>query len=467
MRCDLGLIGLGTMGKALARNLASHGMRVSLWNRTYERIINFVDEFGADSFYAPKDFKDFINNLKAPRKIIIMLPAGEPTQVMLNRLTDMLDEGDAVLDGANQYFRDSQAYQEMMDKKGINLLGCGISGGEEGALLGPSIMPGGSKKAWLLFEEILTSIAAKDFNGQACVSYMGKGGAGHYVKMVHNGIEYGEMQALAEVFAILQGFYGCRYDEIANIFEEWNQGPLSSFLLEVSIDVLRKKEEGKHILDLILDSAAQKGTGRWTAEESLSLGVPTPSIAGSVFMRAFSTDKVLREKLAGHFKEQHFKEDRYSSSLDIKDAILYLQHALISTRIANFEQGFALLKEADKTYQFGLNFSEIVRIWQGGCIIRADILKDIHQFLQPGWKSLYFSDFAFKILKEAHFGWKKIVEFTVQNSIPSLSLSGALTHFEASRQSRGSAYFIQGLRDRFGAHGYKRIDKEGIFHSDW
>lgn len=458
MPSNLGLIGLGTMGKAFARNLASREFTLSVWNRTQERITEFVNEFGSEFFYAPSSFEDFINSLESPRKIITFLPAGEPTETVLEQLADLLDPGDVIMDAANQHFMESHYFQDMLNEKGIHLLSCGVSGGEEGALKGPSMMPGGSSEAWSLFEPILIPAAAEDFKGGACVAYMGAAGAGHYVKMVHNGIEYAEMQMLAEAYKILKEIFKLSHGEIADIFNRWNQGPLASFLVEISVDVLKKKEEGQDLLDLILDKAGQKGTGRWTSEEALALGVPTPSITGAVFMRGFSASKSERVDL-----EPLYPLERSMPNMTVNEVVTHLENALLASRISNFEQGFALLRAANTQYEFGLNFSEIVRVWQGGCIIRSEVLKDM---AHPE-RSLYSSEFAQTILMDAHESWKAMVQLGTDQSIPILALSGALTHFEANRQSRSSANFIQGLRDRFGAHTYERVDKEGSFHSDW
>ncbi|MFT7184154.1 MAG: 6-phosphogluconate dehydrogenase [Oceanicoccus sp.] len=462
MSSQIGLIGLGTMGKSLARNIASRGYKVSVWNRTYAKVTSFVDEFGADKFYAPQNFEDFINSIEVPRKIILLLPSGEATEKTIEQLAGILDAGDSVMDGANQHFMDSQAFQEMMTSKGIHLLSCGVSGGEEGALKGPSMMPGGPIEAWNLFEPILSAAAAEDFSGGACVAYMGEKGAGHYVKMVHNGIEYAEMQMLAEAYKLLHDVYRLSHDEIADIFEEWNAGDLASYLTEISVEVLRKKEEGKDLLDLILDKAGQKGTGRWTSEEALVLGVPTPSITGAVFMRAFSADKSVRTRI-----EEHFPSISQAPNMTISEAASHLEKALLAARVSNFEQGFALLRAADEAYGFNLNLSEIVRVWQGGCIIRSKVLKDMHAAFKENTDSLYFSGFAQKIINEGLSSWRLIVQLATAQSVPMLSLSGALTHFEAYSQGRGSANFIQGLRDNFGAHTYERVDKEGSFHSKW
>ena len=462
MTSNLGLIGLGTMGKSLARNIASRGFSLSLWNRTTEKINEFVDEFPDENFYAPQSFEDFVESIERPRRIILMVPAGDPTADLIKKLAPILDKDDAIMDGGNAIYKVTEIYQKQLEEKGIHLLGVGISGGEEGALKGPSIMPGGPVEAWEEFEEVQTKIAAEDFNGKACVSHMGKGGAGHYVKMVHNGIEYAEMQMLAEAYQMLKELYKLSHNEIADIFEKWSEGRMASYLTDISVDVLRKKEDGKELLDLILDKAKNKGTGVWTTQEALRLGVPSPTIAGAVFMRGFSNSLEERKKLDGLYPRLE-----QSPEMTLSEFTEHLEKALFATRLANFEQGFAILRAADKEMHYGLNFSEITRIWQGGCIIRSAILKDMNLAFSQKVQNLYFTEFAHTALVECQKSWKLIVNTAVKHSIPMLSISGGLSHFEASRRGRSSANFIQGLRDRFGSHTYERIDQEGSFHSEW
>lgn len=462
MNSQVGLIGLGTMGAALARNIASRGFKVSVWNRSYEKVTDFVKEHGEELFYAPVNFEDFIESIERPRKIIMLVPAGKATQGVLEKLGPILEKGDVVMDGGNSLFKVTEAYQQQLAKKDIHLLGVGISGGEEGALLGPSIMPGGDKEAWELFEPILSAIAAEDFNHKACVSYMGKAGAGHYVKMVHNGIEYAEMQMLAEAYDILSKLYKLQPVEIADVFQRWSEGRLGSFLVDISVDILRKMEDGKPLLDLILDKAGQKGTGTWTAQEALRLGVPIPSIAGAVAMRGLSANKEQRVELSKLYPIQE-----QSPNLLLSECVEHLEKALFASRISNFEQGFALLRAANIENDYDLNFPEIARIWQGGCIIRSTMLADIHDAYKQKVQSLYFTDFAHDAIVDAQKSWRRIVILATEHCIPISAISSGLTHFEAYRRSRLSANFIQGLRDRFGSHTYERIDKDGSFHTDW
>jgi 6-phosphogluconate dehydrogenase len=468
MQSKIGVIGLGTMGAALARNIASCGFRVSLWNRSTDKITDLVaqygQDYGEDAFFAPKSFESFIESLEWPKKIIVMVPAGEPLQAVLKQLAPVLNEEDVIIDGGNSIFRVTEIYQQQLASKKIYLLGAGISGGEKGALTGPSIMPGGDKVAFDEMQPILSAIAAEDFGGKACVSYMGKGGAGHYVKMVHNGIEYAEMQALAEAYDMLKTIYQLKHEEIAEIFANWNEGRLNSYLTEISVEVLRKEEDGKPLLDLILDEAGQKGTGTWTAQEALTLGTPMPSIAGSVFMRASSQNKPARTQLA-----KLYPRLEQTPKMLVSEFAEHLGKALYASRISNFEQGLALLRTANDKYNYGIDLTEVLRIWQGGCIIRCTILKDMREALRNAIRnsekvakespSLYTTNFAHKAIVDAQKSWRLIVQTATQHSIPLAAISGALNHFEAARSETLPANFIQGLRDHFGSHGYKRLDE--------
>ena len=462
MSSQVGLIGLGTMGSALARNLASRGFRVSLWNRTHKKVGEFVKKYGSETFYGAVNFEDFLESLERPRHVIVMIPSGKPTEEVLEQLRETLHEGDTVMDGGNSHFKDSDAYGKKLLEKGIYFLGTGISGGEEGALKGPSLMPGGSREAWEEFEPLLNAISAEDFNGKACNAFMGTNGAGHFVKMVHNGIEYAEIQMLAEAYDFLKTLYRLEHDEIADIFSAWNEGSLNSFLLEISIEVLRRKEEGRPLLDLISDAAGQKGTGRWTSEEALALGVPLPSITGAVFARETSSLKTLRSELAALYPVR-----MEVPNILVSEFVEHLEKALVVTRLSNFEQGISLLKAAEEHYHFGLRIPEALRLWQGGCIIRNNLLRDMHASLLGENRSLYGALFAQKMIQKNLKSLQLVVSTGVLHSIPLFAFSGALSHFDAFRHAHLPANFIQGLRDRFGAHGYERTDKEGTFHTDW
>ena len=462
MKTTLGLIGLGTMGSALAKNLASKGFTLSVWNRTEEKIHKFVESQEGNSFYAPKDFEDFLSSIEKPRKIILMLPAGAPTQKTVEKLADLLDKGDQVLDGGNAHFEDSLANEKKLQEKGIHFLGTGISGGEEGALKGPSIMPGGAAEAYSGFKDALEAIAASDFEGKACVAHLGKGAAGHYVKMVHNGIEYAEMQMLSEAYDLLKTVFKLSHSEIADIFEKWDEAELKSYLTEISVEVLRRKEDGADLLSLILDKAGQKGTGLWTSTEALNLGVPAPSIVSAVFTRGISTEIEKRKQLSKLYPIQE-----KAPNITLSDFSFHLGKALQIGRVLNFEQGFEILKKADEVYSFKLNFPEISRVWQGGCIIRCTLLKNINKHQSSSKESLLSSDFAHTEITASQKCLRSVVTLAADHSVTIPVLSSSLAYLDAIRRQRLPVNFLQGLRDRFGSHGYERVDQEGKFHTNW
>ena len=460
MSSNIGVMGLGTMGSALARNIASRGFKVSLWNRSPEKVSDFIGKFGETSFYGAKNIEDFVESLEKPRKIIVLIPAGNATREVLDNLIPALEEGDCLLEGGNSFFRNTEQLQDELKEKGIHFLGCGVSGGEEGALFGPSLMPGGSHEAWTAFETILSKIAAEDFEGRACVSYMGGGGSGHYVKMVHNGIEYAEMQMLAEAYDLLKSIYKLTPPEILLVFERFKNGRLNSFLTDIAVDVLKRTENNQALLDLIVDKAGQKGTGTWTSQEALALGVATPSITASVFARAISSQKEDRVRLAS---ELQFQE--VTPALLLSDFIYDLESALFLSRISHFEQGLALLRSANTEYHFALNFPEILRVWQGGCIIRCTLLKNLHEVMQRApEKSLFFDPWVQNEIKNSYQALRRIVATASTVGVPLFALSASLTHLEASRKARLPADMIQALRDRFGNHGFERNDSGGTHH---
>ena len=455
MSYSLGIMGLGTMGSALAENFASKGVSVSLWNRSSEKATQFVRAHVDWPLYASQDFEDFIESLEKPRRVLVMLPAGEATTEAMARLKAALEDGDSIFDGANAFFKDTEQFQSDFMSAGIHYVGAGVSGGEEGARRGPSIMPGGTTYSWELWKPLLEKISARDFHGQPCVAHMGRGGAGHYVKMVHNGIEYAEMEVLAETFDLLHRGRGDSYESLAQIFKNYSEGPLASFLMDISVEVLEKIEEGQPLLELILDQAGQKGTGKWTTEECLNLGVAAPSFASAVFMRGLSENPTLRQQRAKASPVGKVNQEVP------EDFSKILAEALMLTRLVHFEQGFELLRKADETYEFGLDFASISRVWQGGCIIRSKVLADIEAHFVNGGVSLYDGPLP------DDSALRTVVQVGTALGIPVLGFASALTHFEAARTARLPAHFIQGLRDNFGSHGYERIDQPGHFHSNW
>ncbi len=462
MKSSVGLIGLGTMGAALARNIASRGFQISVWNRSREKIAEFAEKFPNENFYVPSDFEDFIESLEKPRKIILMVPAGEAMNEVMNTMIGFLEAGDTVMDGGNSHFRDTEIFQRELEPKGVFFLGTGISGGEIGALKGPSIMPGGSMQAWQNFEPILSAISAEDFSGKACVSYMGNSGAGHYVKMIHNGIEYAELEMISEAYDFFHSIYRLKNEEIADIFEKWNAGKLSSYLTEIAVNVLRQKEDNHNLVDLISDKAGQKGTGLWTGEESLHLGVPALSITSAVYMRILSSNKDSRIEL-----NKIYPKHEEIPNMIVPELVDHFEKALLMTRLINFEQGFEILRAADSQYKFGLNLAEISRIWQGGCIIRNKMLNEMHQAFTLRNDSIYYAEFSKELIKTCEKSLRTILGISVKYGLPMIAFSSALTHFDTSRRITLPTNLVQGMRDFFGAHGYERIDREGKFHTNW
>lgn len=431
MKSPIGLIGLGTMGSALAQNLASRGFRVSVWNRSSERIAEFVQKHGEDNYYMPKNFEDFVESLEKPRKIIVMVPAGEATASVLEQLKMVLEEGDCILDGGNSFYKDTEALQARLMNSKIHLLGAGVAGGERDALLGPSLMLGGSAHAWEAFKPFLTAIAAEDFEGGACAAYMGKGGAGAYVKMVHNGIESAEIQSLAEAYTIFKELYRLPNNEIADIFKEWSEGRYQSILSQVAVEALQREEERP-----LLGHKKKKCMGQWMSEEALRKGQPTPSITGSVFAQHFSTNNAKQS----HFKELFPRDDR-APMITLSEIKEHLEKALFMARILHFEQGLQLLRVADHKHEFGLPFDEIFRVWQGGCIIRCASLKDMQKAVQEKDSLLEAEPFKTELKKSLN-PLKEVLALQLRHSLPSFALSGALNTFEAIRQDLPTASFI-------------------------
>lgn len=459
---SIALLGLGTMGQALGENLLSHGIPFTVWNRSVEKSEAFVRKYPKVAYV--KQIKEFIPKLPAPRVFWLMLPSGVNTLV-LEELLRVAEPGDILVDGGNIAYPVSQHWEERCEEKGLHFMGLGISGGEEGARKGPSFMAGGSDTAWKALEPILKKVSAIDFSGNPCVAFMGSKGAGHAVKMVHNGIEYAEMQALAEAFEILSVLYTKSPSEIADIFQDFQKG-LEAFLFEASIQVLKREEEGQPLVFSILDVAEQKGTGSWTALESLKSAVPTPSLTLAVYARGISSQKTLREKLS---KDLNVSET-FLSSLPLEEIVKYLKQALELARLLHFEQGFNLLRAMSEQRGCACCWplAEMARIWQGGCIIRSRILEPIHEHFKKNPKvSLLESEFGKEMVQKNKEGLVHIVQLMTQGGLPSFAFSTALSYLNAMTQARSNAAFIQGLRDYFGSHGYERIDKEGTFHTQW
>ncbi len=466
-KADIGLIGLAVMGANIARNISGKGFKTVVYNRTTEKMNKYVEEYGNENLSGEETLESFVEAIEMPRKIIILVKAGDPVDAVINQLTPLLAEGDMIIDCGNSNFHDSIRRNEELKEKGLRFVGCGVSGGEEGALNGPSLMPGGPVESWEYLKPIWEAIAAKDFDGGPCVTHVGEGGAGHYVKMVHNGIEYAVMQMIAEAYDLLGRIYDMSAEEIADVFAEYNKGRLESFLFEIAEPVLRRKDEetGKQLIDMILDRAAQKGTGKWTAIDSLDRGVTASSISEAVFARVNSSFKEQREVLSPSFP----KPDIHPG-VDKENFIEALEEALYAGMLSAYAQGLELIKLAAQENDWKVNLSEISRIWEGGCIIRAKILK----FLTDTYKASGKANphlFELKEIQEAINtalpSWRKVLCESVNAAIPTPCLTSALQYVDASSTKRLPANMIQGLRDYFGAHTYERIDKEGSFHTEW
>ncbi|NCP67766.1 NADP-dependent phosphogluconate dehydrogenase [Candidatus Peregrinibacteria bacterium] len=465
---DIGLLGLAVMGQNLARNIASRGFKVSVYNRTTETMNTFIDQYGSTDLVGQVELKDFVNSITSPRKIILMVQAGKPVDAVIDSLTPLLDKGDTIIDCGNSHFPDTIRREAELSTMGFNFFGCGVSGGEEGALRGPSLMPGGNKQVWENLEPIFTSIAAKDFSGNPCVTYLGENGAGHYVKMVHNGIEYAVMQMMAEAYDFLCKNFGLSAPEIADIFEQYNQGKLQSFLFEIAVPILRQTDDlaDGFLLDKILDKAGQKGTGRWTAIEGLERGVDISTIIQAVHARTVSSRKEFRTQLSSQYKNP--STGRKLPEEALPDIIPELESALYAGMLVAYAQGFDLLRQAAEEMNWELNYAEVARIWEGGCIIRAQILNTLHEaFEEANNAPLWTIEAIVKDLQDAWLSLRAISFLGTQSGTPLFCLGAALSSLEAITEERNSANFIQALRDSFGAHTYKRIDREGTFHTEW
>jgi len=456
MTYQIGILGLGVMGRSLALNLHRNGWRVI----GYDPAPKLPAEFPvavADSI------PGLVAALETPRLILMMVPAGEPVDAAIESLKPHLLAGDILMDGGNSFFADTERRAENLSAEGISFVGMGVSGGESGALLGPSLMPGGAESAWGRVRSVLESIAAKTSDGAACVAWMGRGGAGHYVKMVHNGIEYADMQLIAETYDLLHRGAGISNGELATIFEDWNCGELKSYLVEITADILRHKEGDADLVDLILDEASQKGTGKWASQNALDLGVPIPTINAAVESRFLSSLKTERQTMGGRFDaNETFNGDKTRLVNAARDA-------LFASKIVSYAQGFALLSRASAEYGFDLNLAEIARIWRAGCIIRADLLEHIHaaydrDALLP---NLLADDFFRAAILARGSAWRETIQTAIGLGIPMLASSASLAYFDAVRSERLPANLIQAQRDYFGAHTYHRIDTDGTFHTKW
>lgn len=464
VNAKIGIIGMGAMGANFARNLAGKKIKTVVFNRTAAKTDLFIDEFGNEFLSGTNTLKEFVNNLELPRKIILLIKPGYPIDKQIESLIPLLSPGDTIIDFGNSHYRDTNRRNIFLKEHNLMFFGCGISGGEKGALNGPSLMLGGPISVWKQLQPVLEEVAAKDFDGNPCVAYMGPGGAGHYVKMVHNGIEYGVMQTITEAYDILQTHYQLKPNKISAIFEDFNKDELNSYLLELTAKILKKKEADSigFIIDKVKDQASQKGTGSWTVANSLKYTVPVPTICASVTHRTISSKKEYREKLSKIYQPQSNPE-----KISIKK-INEIKGALFSSILLTYIQGFSLIETAVKKNNWQTQMYEIARIWQGGCIIRAQLLKPIlgHYMDQPETGLLENGNIV-KLLSNNIPSARVTIASAIQNGIAVPAMSASLAYLDAITRKHGPANLIQAQRDAFGAHTYERIDKKGIFHTEW
>jgi len=462
---SIGLIGLGVMGANLARNAARNDARVVVYNRTTGKTDEFMKIFsGEGTFVAAHSLKDFVENLPTPRSIILMVKAGSAVDTVIEELRPLLEKGDAIIDAGNSHFSDTNRREEELKKQGLEFLGMGVSGGEEGALLGPSMMPGGSKVTYDRLEPLFKNMAAKDGSGGKCVSYIGHGGAGHFVKMVHNGIEYGDMQLIAESYHLMKAS-GMKNAEIGETFAKWNKSrDLKSFLIEITAKIFSKKDDqggAMDLVDLIKDAAEQKGTGKWTVQIALDLGIPIPTIASAVDARGMSSMKTLRVQAEKHVGALELKA--------VKLPMNAIRDALFLSKVCSYAQGYCMIQEAAKTHGWDVNLSEVSRIWKGGCIIRSTLLKEFESAFteQPDLPSLILSPSILPHFQKKQKRWRKVISTAVLAGIPVPAMNASLASFDSLRTARLPQNLTQAQRDFFGAHTYERMDKEGKFHTKW
>ena len=465
---QIGVVGMAVMGRNLALNIESRGYSVSIFNRSSSKTDEVIALHPDKKLVPTYTVEEFVNSLEKPRRILLMVKAGEATDKTIQSLLPHLDKGDILIDGGNTFFQDTIRRNEMLANSGINFIGTGVSGGEEGALKGPAIMPGGQKDAYDLVAPILEEIAAKADDGAPCVTYVGPNGAGHYVKMVHNGIEYGDMQLIAESYDILRRVGGLTVEETAEVFKSWNTGELDSYLIEITADILTKKdpETGKPMVEVIMDTAGNKGTGKWTSQSALDLGVPLPLITESVFARYISTLKEEREVASKELSPIKVPE---LSNTEKQALIESVRKGLYFSKIMSYAQGFAQMRVASEEFDWNLNYGEIAKIFRAGCIIRAQFLQKITDAFErdPELKNLLLDKYFLYVTESYQEAVREVVVTAVQAGIPVPTFSSALAYYDSYRSEVLPANLIQAQRDYFGAHTYNRVDKPGVFHFEW
>ncbi len=464
-KAQIGVTGLAVMGRNLARNFARHGHTVALHNRTYSRTKELFEEYGSEGTFIPSETaEDFVASLERPRRVLIMVKAGKPTDDVIDEFAPLLEPGDMLIDAGNAHFLDTRRREAALRERGLHFVGTGVSGGEEGALHGPSIMPGGSVESYQSLGPLLEDISAK-VDGEPCCVHVGPDGAGHFVKMVHNGIEYADMQLIAEAYDLLRQVGGHSPAEIADIFAGWNEGRLGSYLIEITAEVLRQNdpETGKPFVDVVLDQAEQKGTGRWTVQSALDLGVPVSGIAESVFARALSGDATTRKAASG------LPGPSARAGAGGDDLQADVEQALFASKIVAYAQGFQQIQAASKEYDWDIDPGAMAKIWRAGCIIRAKFLEYIRAAYDksPQLPTLLVDDYFLDAVSGAQQGWRRVVALAAEQGIPAPGFASALAYYDGLRAKRLPAALIQGQRDFFGAHTYHRVDKDGAFHLMW
>ena len=468
-KCDIGLIGLAVMGENLVLNMESHDFQVAVFNRTTSKVDAFMDgRAKGKNIVGCHSIEELVANLERPRKVFLLVKAGAAVDAFIDSIVPYLEPGDIIIDGGNSHFPDTIRRTAYVESKGLLFIGTGVSGGEEGALKGPSIMPGGSAAAWPHVKEIFQSVSAKVDDGSPCCEWLGNDGAGHFVKMVHNGIEYGDMQMICEAYSLMRNVLAMEPGEISAVFGEWNEGELDSYLIEITRDILAKTDDetGKPMVDVIMDKAGQKGTGRWTSLAALDLGVPAQTIVEAVFARALSAIKderqIASKKLAG--PDIQFTGD--------KEAFLeQLRQALFASKICSYAQGYQLMRAAAAEYEWDLNYGEIALMWRGGCIIRAQFLGNIKEAYDnnPDLQNLLLDDYFKDAIENSQLAWRKVIATAVEYGVPVPAFSSALSYYDGYRSAVLPANLLQAQRDYFGAHTYERLDKPAgeYFHTNW
>jgi 6-phosphogluconate dehydrogenase len=473
-QCDIGLIGLAVMGQNLILNMADHGFKVAAYNRTTAKVDAFLaGPAEGRAIVGCKSPGELVDRLKKPRRLMIMVKAGDPVDQTIDKFAPLLEADDIIIDGGNSYFQDTERRIKKLEQKGILYIGTGISGGEEGARHGPSIMPGGAYKAWPYVRPIFQSIAAKVGPNKdiPCCNWVGAGGAGHYVKMVHNGIEYGDMQLICEAYSLLKDALGMSNENLYEIFSRWNSGELDSYLIEITRDIFSvvDPETDNALVDMILDQAGQKGTGKWTGQLALDLGVPTTLITEAVFARCLSAQKEKRVRASKVLNGPKDAVGIFRESVDCDDFTESIRQALYASKICSYAQGFFQLQAASEEQGWDLRFGELALLWRGGCIIRAAFLERIKEAFDrnPGLENLLLDPYFKKAVDSCQQGWRRVVGTAARIGIPVPAFSAALNYYDGYRSERLPHNLLQAQRDFFGSHTYERIDRKGVFHSEW